>query len=110
MSMSNKGNSAHPRNSEYLRDLDNVDAQAPESEGGEGKVIRREFSLSVPDDGPNYLTLPGGIRPGSKFKMEREGTNVRTVKMPEKYELWSFIRWQIKRVWWRLISIHGGRD
>ena len=105
MSMSNKGNSARPRNPEYFRRLYNVSAQAPESEEGKCKAIRREVALSVPDDRPNYLTLPGGIRPGSKFKMEREGANVRTVKMPERYEFWRFIRWQVKRVWWRLISI-----
>ena len=33
---------------------------------------RRIIRLRVPNDEPNYLTLPGGIKPGKKFKLDLE--------------------------------------
>jgi len=39
---------------------------------------RRVVSLFVPDNGPNYFTLPGGIKPGSRFKLDLETKRILT--------------------------------
>ena len=43
---------------------------------------RREFPLFVPDDGPNFFKLPGGIGPGSRFRIEVKGADIRIVQAP----------------------------
>ena len=44
--------------------------------------IRRKFPLFVPDDGPNFYELPGGIGPGSRLRIEAKGADVRIVQEP----------------------------
>ena len=46
------------------------------------KVIRR-FPLFVPDDGENAFTLPGGIGPGSRFRIEGRRGATRIVRGPK---------------------------
>ena len=49
--------------------------------------IRREFPLFVPDDGPNFFELPGGIGRGSRFKIEAEGADIRIVQAKTEGEV-----------------------
>ena len=56
---------------------------ALELEEGEREAIRRTFPLFVPDDDePNGLVLPGGIEPGSRLRIETQGSNVRIARGP----------------------------
>ena len=48
----------------------------------EQRRIRREFPLFVPDDGPNFFKLPGGIGPGSRFRIEANRADIRIVQGP----------------------------
>ena len=47
--------------------------------------IRREFPLFVPDDGPNFFKLPRGIGPGSRFRIEAKGADIRIVQGPKAW-------------------------
>lgn len=47
------------------------------------KKIRRDFPLFIPDDGPNGLTLPGGIGPGDRLRIEVKKEKIRTVRGPK---------------------------
>ena len=48
--------------------------------------IRRKFPLSVPDDGPNFFKLPGGIGPGSRLRIKANGADIHIVQGPKLNE------------------------
>lgn len=87
MSPSNVQNLSYQHNPEYIRRQHNVRMMALELEEGEREAALektiREFPLFVPDDGPNFLTLPGGIGPGSRLRIEAKKGRIQITRGPK---------------------------
>ena len=87
MSPSNVQNLSYQHNPEYIRRQHNVRMMTLELEEGEREAALektiREFPLFVPDDGPNFLTLPGGIGPGSRLRIEAKKGRIQITRGPK---------------------------